>query len=230
MYQSETAQSIYDYFDEVLDERGSERRNDLLSLFLDSEVEGERLTRDDILDICFLLLIAGLDTVSASLDCFFGFLADHPDARAALVADPTISPLVVEELLRWESPVMMITRVAAGETELSGCPIHTGDTVHLLLGSANTDGAAFPEPDDIRWGRKANGHNAFGGGIHRCLGSNLARLELASRCGSGTAGSREYRIKPGVELDYTRRGPIGGLLPDGARRILSVNGVPQAAA
>ena len=137
------------------------------------------------------------------LDCFFGFLADHPDARAALVADPTISPLVVEELLRWESPVMMITRVAAAETELNGCPIHTGDTVHLFLGSANTDGAAFPEPDDIRWGRKANGHSAFGGGIHRCLGSNLARLELRIALRVRHSRIPQYRIKPGVELDYT---------------------------
>lgn len=202
-YQSETAQSIYDYFDEVLDQRGSERPNDLLSLFLDGEVEGERLTRTDILDICFLLLIAGLDTVSASLDCFFGFLADHPEARAALVADPTISPLVVEELLRWESPVMMVTRVAAGDTELGGCPIHTGDTVHLFLGAANTDEAAFPAPDDVRWGRKANGHNAFGGGIHRCLGSNLARLELRIALSVWHTRIPRYRIKPGVELDYT---------------------------
>ena len=81
-YQQATADSIYEYFEALLDERASVRRDDLLSQFLDAEVDGDRLSRDDILDICFLFLIAGLDTVSASLDCFFGYLAEHPTNAA----------------------------------------------------------------------------------------------------------------------------------------------------
>ena len=103
-YQNEIGTSIYAYFNDVLDEREVERRDDLLSRFLDAEVDGHRLTRDDILDVCFLFLIAGLDTVSASLDCFFGYLCEHPDQRRQLVADPSLVPSAVEELLRWETP------------------------------------------------------------------------------------------------------------------------------
>lgn len=198
-----SAEAIYDYFNNVLDEREAQPRDDLLSHFLEAEVEGERLTRDEILDICFLLLIAGLDTVSASLDCFFRYLAEHPDKRAALVADPSISPAVVEELLRWESPVMLVSRIATQETELSGCPIHTGDKVHPFIGSANTDEAEFADADVIRWGRKANRHIAFGAGVHRCLGSNLARLELRTALRVWHSRIPHYRVQPGTDLVYT---------------------------
>lgn len=201
--QATTAASIYDYFNEVLDKREAEPRDDLLSHFLGAEVEGERLTRDEILDICFLLLIAGLDTVSASLDCFFHYLAEHPDERTALVADPSISPLVVEELLRWETPVMLVSRIATRDSELGGCPIRAGDKVHPFLGSGNTDESEFPEADAIQWGRKANRHIAFGAGIHRCLGSNLARLELRIALRVWHSRIPHYRVKPGTELVYT---------------------------
>ncbi len=93
--QQETADSIYAYFEDLLDERGSERRNDLVSQFLDAEVDGERLSHENILDICFLFLIAGLDTVSASLDCFFGYLGQHAEQRQAIVDRPDLIPGVV---------------------------------------------------------------------------------------------------------------------------------------
>ncbi|WP_084526602.1 cytochrome P450 [Nocardia vaccinii] len=198
-----TAASIYDYFNEVLDQREAEPRDDLLSHILDAEVDGDRLSREDILDVCFLLLIAGLDTVSASLDCFMHYLAENPDARAQLVADPDISPAVVEELLRWESPVMMVSRIATQDTELGGCPIHAGDKVFPFIGSANTDEADFAEADTVRWGRKANRHYAFGAGIHRCLGSNLARLELRVALRVWHNRIPHYRVEPGTDLVYT---------------------------
>ncbi|WP_082951155.1 cytochrome P450 [Mycobacterium mantenii] len=198
-----SAESIYEYFTEVLDQREAELRDDLLSHFLGAEVDGERLTREEILDICFLLLIAGLDTVSASLDCFFRYLAEHPVKRAELVADPSLSPLVVEELLRWESPVMLVSRIATQDTELGGCPIRAGDKVHPFLGSGNTDESEFPEADAVRWGRKANRHIAFGAGVHRCLGSNLARLELRIALRVWHSRIPQYRVKPGTELVYT---------------------------
>jgi cytochrome P450 len=98
---------------------------------------------------------------------------------------------------------MLVARVATQDTELSGCPIHAGDAVHPFIGSANTDEAEFPEPDEIRWGRKANRHIAFGAGIHRCLGSNLARLELRIALRVWHSRIPHYRVKPGAELDYT---------------------------
>jgi cytochrome P450 len=202
-YQEGIANSIYDYFNKVLDEREVERRDDLLSQFLDTEIDGDRLTREDILDTCFLFLIAGLDTVSASLDCFFGYLAEHPEQRKKLVEDPAITPHAVEELLRWESPVTGVARVAVQDMEFFGCPIKKGDHVMPILGSANTDEAEFPDSDDVRFDREVNRHIAFGGGIHRCLGSHLARTELRVALREWHRRIPDYKIKPGVELVYT---------------------------
>jgi cytochrome P450 len=202
-YQREIADSIYAYFVRVLDEREVERRDDLLSQFLDTEVDGHRLSRHDILDICFLFLIAGLDTVSASLDCFFGYLAEHPEQRKLIAEDPSVIPAVVEELLRWETPVIGVARVATEDTEMGGCPIHKGDHVMAILGSANTDEAEFADADEVRFDREANRHLAFGGGIHRCLGSHLARLELRVALREWHARIPEYHVKPGVDLTYT---------------------------
>ena len=202
-YQRGIAESIYDYFNRVLDEREVERRDDLLSRFLDTEVDGHSLTREDILDICFLFLIAGLDTVSASLDCFYGYLADHPEQRQAIVEDPSIIPAVVEELLRWETPVTGVARVATVDTELAGCPIKAGENVMVVLGGANTDEAELEDSFDVRFDRDVNRHLAFGGGVHRCLGSHLARLELRVALREWHRRITDYEVKPGHELLYT---------------------------
>ena len=202
-YQQKIADSVYDYFNQVLDKRELERRDDLLSLFLDADMEGERLTREDILDICFLFLIAGLDTVTATLDCMFSFLAQHPDHRRQLVQDPSIIPNAIEELLRWETPVMSIARVAVTDTELGGCPVHSGDQLMVMIGSANTDQAEFPDGDVVRFDREVNPHIAFGGGIHRCLGSHLARLELRVALREWHRRIPEYEVEPGHTLVYT---------------------------
>jgi cytochrome P450 len=202
-YQQKVADSVYDYFNEVLDQREAKRRDDLLSHFLDAEVEGDRLTREDILDICFLFLIAGLDTVTATLDCMFSFLAQHPEHRRQLVENPDVIPNAIEELLRWETPVMGIARVAVSDTELGGCPVHAGDQVMVMIGSANTDEDEFPDGDVVRFDRDVNPHIAFGGGIHRCLGSHLARLELRVALREWHKRIPEYEIEPGETLVYT---------------------------
>ncbi len=202
-YQQKIADSVYDYFNKVLDEREKERKDDLLSHFLDAEVEGDRLTREDILDICFLFLIAGLDTVTATLDCMFAFLSQHPEHRHQLVENPDVIPNAIEELLRWETPVMMVSRVAVQDTELAGCPVHKGDHAIVVIGSANCDEAEFPDADEVRFDREVNRHIAFGGGIHRCLGSHLARLELRVALREWHKRIPEYGIQPGHTLVYT---------------------------
>jgi len=202
-HQRATAASIYAYFEDVLDQRQVERRDDILSVFLDSEVEGHQLTREEILDICFLFLIAGLDTVTATLDCMFSYLAQHPDQRQRIVDDPSIIPTVVEELLRWETPVMGVVRVALEDTELGGCPVHKGDQVMVLLGSANTDEAEFGDAEDVRFDREINRHIAFGGGVHRCLGSHLARQELRIALREWHRRIPEYAVRSGTTLEYT---------------------------
>jgi len=202
-HQKATADSIYRYFDSVLDEREREPRDDLLSEFLVTEVDGTPLTRHEILDICFLFLIAGLDTVTATLDCMFAFLAGHPDHRRQLVDDPGVIPAAVEELLRWETPVMGIVRAAVADAEIGGCPIAKGDHVIALIGSANTDDAFFEDADEVRFDRESNRHIAFGGGIHRCLGSHLARLELRIALREWHRRIPDYSVAEGVELEYT---------------------------
>src|SRR5205807_5157123 len=132
-YQRGIAQSIYDYFDKALDDLElvpvADRPDHLLTRFLATEVEGITLSRHEILDICFLFLIAGLDTVTASLDCMFAYLAQHPQQRQRLVDEPSLIPSAVEELLRWETPVTGVPRVAVEDTEIGGCPVHKGDAV-----------------------------------------------------------------------------------------------------
>ncbi len=202
-YQKQTADSIYDYFNKVLDQREIERQDDLLSRFLDATVDGEKLTREDILDICFLFLIAGLDTVTSSLDCIFGYLAQHPEQRQEIVDDPARIPAAIEELLRWETPVMGVARVAVQETEIAGCPVHKGDGVMIMLGSVNTDEADLPDADVVRFDREVNRHVAFGGGVHRCLGSHLARLELRTAVREWHKRIPEYSVADGHTLVYT---------------------------
>lgn len=202
-HQKATADSVYEYFDRVLDERTAERRDDLLSRFLETEIDGHRLTREEILDICFLFLIAGLDTVTATLDCMFAFLSQHPGHRQQLVDDPALVPAAIEELLRWETPVMGIVRAAVRDTELAGCPVHAGDHVIAMIGSANTDEQDIEDADVVRFDRQTNRHLAFGGGIHRCLGSHLARMELRVALREWHRRIPDYDLPDGVDLEYT---------------------------
>jgi cytochrome P450 len=202
-HQQQVADSIYEYFDKVLDERRLAPRDDLVSRFMSAEVDGATLSREDILDICFLFLIAGLDTVTATLDCMFSFLAQHPEHRRQLVEDPDVIPSAIEELLRWETPVMLVARAAVEDTMLGGCPVSRGDSVILMLGSANTDEDEVDDADLVRFDREVNRHIAFGGGIHRCLGSHLARMELRVALREWHRRIPEYSVRPGHTLVYT---------------------------
>ncbi len=203
-HQQQTADSIYTYFDHVITQRRTgDEREDLISHFLHTEADGTRLSDEEILDICFLFLIAGLDTVTASLDCFFGYLCDHPDARRKMADDPEAIPSMVEELLRWETPVMGCARVATRDLKIGDFAIGEGEQVMALLGAANVDHSEFSDAETLVWKRDVNRHLAFGGGIHRCLGSHLARLELRVALREWHRRIPEYSVKPGVVLNYT---------------------------
>jgi len=202
-YQVEIATSVYDYFNEILDVREQKPENDILSTFLEAEVDGHQLTREDILDICFLFLIAGLDTVTSSLDCMFSYLAQNPEQRQRIVDDPSIIPAAVEEMLRWETPVTGVVRIAIDDTDVAGCPIEKGQMVMALLGSANTDEAEFVDADTVDFDREVNRHLAFGGGVHRCLGSHLARQELRIALREWHRRIPEYAVRDGHTLEYT---------------------------
>jgi cytochrome P450 len=203
-YTREVGQRVYAVLQEALDERKEQRTDDILSMFLDAEVDGHRLTNDDILDIGYLFFIAGLDTVTCSLDCMLAYLAQHPEHRQQLVDDPSLIQHAIEEMLRWETPVPGVVRVTTQDTEVAGCPIKKGAVVSVILGSANTDERTWADVDTIDFDRVENRHLAFGGGNHRCLGSHLARMELRVALDEWHKAVPEYRVKDGVELEYTQ--------------------------
>ncbi len=198
------APEVYAALGEAIDDHLTRPQDDLLGGFLTAEVDGERLTREDILDIGFLFFIAGLDTVTASLDCMIAYLAQHPEQRQALVTDPSLIPHAIEEMLRWESPVTGVARVAMHDTELAGCPVAKGQNVFVMIGSANTDERFWEKADTVDFHRDSNKHNAFGGGVHRCLGSHLARMELRVVLDEWHRRVPEYTLAPEVDqLLYT---------------------------
>ena len=201
---NQTGERIYAYFDRILDEREGSPRDDLLSLFLAAEVAGQKMTREDILDTCYLFLLGGLDTVTATLGCTVAYLAQHPDRRQALVDDPALIPSAVEELLRWETPVVQVVRTLTQDFTMGGVEMKQGDHVTLILGSADTDDAEFENADHVDFERSPNRHIAFGSGVHRCLGSHLARLELRVALEELHRRIPEYAIKTGESPVYSR--------------------------
>ena len=171
---------MIEYLYAELDRREAEGtpRDDLIGGFMSAEVAGDRLTREDVIDITFLLVLAGLDTVSASLSCMVDWLARHPAERDTLVADPSILPGAIEELMRFHTPVTSGGRYAVGEFQVGTETIHEGDNLGVMWHAANLDESVFPEPLKVDFHRPENRHVAFASGFHRCLGSHLARLEL----------------------------------------------------
>jgi cytochrome P450 len=203
-YTAKVGTKIYEVLQAAIDERQAERQGDFLSMFLDAEVDGHRLTNDDILDIGYLFFLAGLDTVTASLDCMLSYLAQHPERRQQLVEDESLIQHAIEEMLRWETPVQGVVRVTTEDTEISGCPVSKGTVVSVVLGSANCDERSWTDADAIDFEREENRHLAFGGGVHRCLGSHLARMELRVALEEWHRAVPEYRLRDGIELLYTQ--------------------------
>jgi len=172
------ATEMFMYADGLCEQRRAEPRDDLLSVLLTAEVEGETLTQMQI-DLFFMLLQnAGSETTRNLLTTGLIVLLEHPEQLERLRADPDLLPTAIEELLRFVSPVMQFTRRAVHDTEIAGHAIAAGDRVSLVYPSANRDELAFDEPDRLDITRQPNDHVAFGaGGPHFCLGANLARFE-----------------------------------------------------
>jgi cytochrome P450 len=200
--QRDTAQEVYRYFDAVLDDRTAAPRDDVLSELIAQRDDVGHLSRDDALSICFVLLTAGLDTVTDSLTCFWAHLARHPESQRQLVADPELIPHAVEELLRWETPVPFVVRWAREERRLGEHVVGAGHHVLVNLSSANLDPANFTEPMDVDLDRRGNPHLAFGAGPHRCLGSHLARRELRIALREWHRRIPEYSLAPGYEVRF----------------------------
>ena len=201
-YQKATALEVYDFFGTILEERARDPQDDILTLFLTTEVGGAMLTREEVLDICFLLLIAGLDTVTDSLTCFWAFLAQNPEHRQQIVDDPDVIPHAVEELLRWETPVPSVIRWSRHACTVGGQEVAAGDFLSVNISAANVDENEFPDPLEVRFDREVNRHLSFGGGVHRCLGSHLARRELRVALREWHRRIPEYSLAPGFEVAY----------------------------
>jgi len=153
-------------------------RDDIISHLIDARMpDGRELTGDEILGVCMLLLLAGIDTTWSAIGASLLHLATHPADRHRLVAEPQLMASAVEEFLRVFAPVTMAREVAEDIT-IGGCPMRAGDRMLLPFPSGNRDPRVFEDPDQVVLDRTMNRHFAFGVGIHRCLGSNLARMEL----------------------------------------------------
>jgi cytochrome P450 len=168
---------INDYFDRQIADHVANPRHDLTSYLLEAELGGQKLAHEHVRGTILLLLVAGIDTTWSAIGSALWHLAQHPEDRRRLVEEPEIWPFAIEELLRAYAPVTM-ARLVAKDVEIGGCPMREGDWVLLPFPAANRDPAAFERADEVVLDRQENRHSAFGLGIHRCLGSNLARMEL----------------------------------------------------
>jgi cytochrome P450 len=169
--------AIVRYFLDQIERRRDEPGDDLISALLRSDVDGEPVSDGHVLGIAALTLIAGVDTTWSAIGASLWHLASHRDDRRRLVAEPDLMPIAIEELLRAYSPVTMAREVSA-DIDFGGCPMQVGDRVLLNFPAANRDPDVFERADTVIIDRQQNRHLAFGVGIHRCAGSNLARMEL----------------------------------------------------
>jgi len=172
-----SAVAIYEEFARLFEERRGERREDLMSALLDAEVEGRRLTEEELLGFCFVLIVAGNDTTTNLIANGAVLLAEHPEQRALLVRDPARIPDAIEEMLRYEAPAQALPRRTTREVERHGVRLPGNAMVSLVWASANHDEREFPEPERFDVTRGARQHLALGQGVHYCLGAALARLE-----------------------------------------------------
>jgi cytochrome P450 len=169
---------MFGYFAQELQARKTARREDIISLLVDSELEGEQLTDEDILWFCFLLILAGNETTRNGMSGGLLTLCEHPDQKARLLNDMSLIPSAIEEILRWTSPVTHMARVALQDTKIRHQEIKQGERVVMWYPSVNRDEDVFPDADVFDITRSPNDHLAFGIGEHFCLGAGFARLEL----------------------------------------------------
>ena len=175
-----TTETMMDYMRQLLERRRAGEGAggiDLVSYLLEQRPDGEPIPDDELVKMLFLLLVAGVDTTWSAIGSAMLHLATHPEDRHRLAADPSLVPTAVEEFLRAYNPVV-IARVATRDTEVGGCPIAGGDWVMMAYDAANRDPDVFERADEVVLDRERNRHVGFGLGVHRCLGSNLARLEM----------------------------------------------------
>jgi cytochrome P450 len=187
------------YFAEIIADRRRNTRDDLVSQLVRAEVDGHRLSDEEIYPFLLLLIPAGAETTyRSSSNLLFGLLT-HPDQLDAVRGDRSLVPQAIEEALRWETPLLMITRMAAEDTELGGVSIPMGALIAVSLGAANRDPARYADPDAFDIFRDPGQHISFGHGPHRCLGMHLARLETRVLLNAVLDRLPRLRLDPAAE-------------------------------
>lgn len=192
------------YIDQLVQVRRHAPTGDLISDLIAAEVDGVRLTDDQIRGFTLLVLVAGHETTASSMSYALWHLATHPDDLERLRADESLMPAAVEEFIRLSSPVSIFARNARTATEFHGAAIGEGDLVGLSFSSANRDERVFTEPDRCRFDRRPNRHLAFGSGVHFCLGANMARRELT--IGLQTVLEAGVQLRLAGEITWKGRG------------------------
>jgi cytochrome P450 len=171
---------MFQYFTELTASRRANPTEDLASAIANATIDGEPLSDVDTVSYYVIIATAGHDTTSAVISGGLQALIENPDQLARLRDDPALMPLAAEEMIRWVTPVKEFMRTAQADTTVRGVPIAAGDSVLLSYASANRDEEIFDEPFRFDVGRDPNKHNAFGYGVHFCLGAALARMEVSS--------------------------------------------------
>lgn len=203
------AEIIRNFFVEEIKDRYENPGDDLISFLLQAEIDGEPVPMNVVRGNVGLMLIAGIDTTWSSIGSALWHLATHPEDRQRLVDEPELIPTAVEEFLRAYSPVTM-ARVATQNTTLGDREVNKGERVVLTFPAANRDPEIFDDPEEIIIDRQKNRHIAFGSGIHRCAGSNLARMEMQVAITEFLAMVPEFEIEEGGEVTWAGgqvRGP-----------------------
>lgn len=199
-------QTVAGYLGELITARRRQPREDLVSYLTRAEMDGRPLADEELMGISFLLYMAGLDTVAGMLSYVFRHLAERPDHRRALRERPETMPDAIEEFLRYYA-IVITSRVVTRDVAFAGCPMRAGDRVVLPTPAPSRDPEEFSDPTEFVIDRSRNRHLAFGAGPHRCLGSHLARVELAVAIEEWHRRIPDYRIAERAEI----RQHIGGV-------------------
>ena len=177
-------------------------QDDMIDVLLNAEIDGEKLPFQDVVANAMLLVQAGLETTASAMSFAFHYLATHPDERDRLIREPEILPRAVEEFIRFAGSIHGLPRTVTQEVELNGHTFCPGESVLVNFASANRDAQEFPDPDRCILDRQANRHLGFGAGVHRCLGSNLARLEFHIGLEQALSRMPDYVLAPGSEAVF----------------------------
>lgn len=201
---------LMEYFGPIMVDRLANPGHDVMSMLIEADVGGRKLTEEEVLLASIQLLLAGIDTTWSTLSTTLLHLAEHSEHQELLRDDPSRIPTAVEEFLRAFGPVS-VARVATRDTEIAGCPIGAGDMVYLPLPAANHDPERYDVPEEVRFDRpNINKHMGFGAGIHKCLGAGVARMEMAAALEEFLGRTVRFSVDPDASVVWSTgqvRGP-----------------------